>query len=288
MSLNLETLNGIAVFFRRKSIFFWLLLLSTSLCHSIATQPSGCQLCASTGQCNTAFHSGPGQYCGQFFDTSKTSDKPCCCPLQSTCNMSPTQCKCHVGGSQPNNVPAPTQAHGTSHYDPLDFSHDMEKYNHSVIPIAVAVALVICCCYLCCRDTKDHEHHHHTTSHYENVPIASAVPEYDSCPPENPSYYPQYASETKPSGGGGGAGTAIASGLGGFAAGAIVGDFVGRMSSRGNNSNVEQQRYEQSGNYQSGGGGYDIAGDSGDADGYDIVGDSGDGDDGGYDIQGDS
>jgi len=288
MSFNLRPLNGIAVHFRQRSIFLLLLLLATSLSRSNASQPSGCQLCASTGQCNAAFHSGPGQYCGQFLDTAKSSDKPCCCPLQSTCNVSPTQCKCHVGGSQPSNNAVPTQSHGTSHYDPLDFSHEMGKYHHSIIPIIVAVALVVCCCWLCCRDSKDHEHHHHPTSRYEHVPIASAVPEYDSCPPENPSYYPHYGSESKPSGGGSGPGAAIASGLGGFAAGAVVGDLVGRMSSRGNSDNAEQQRFEQSGYYQSGGGGYDIAGDSGDAGGCDIVGDSGDGDDGGYDIQGDS
>lgn len=91
----------------------------------------------------------------------------------------------------------------------------------------------------------------------------------------------------KPTHGGGGAGTAIASGLGGLVAGTIIGDLIGRNTTQGNN--VQGFRGDKMYQGSSGGGGYDITGDSGDGGGNVILGDSGDyGTDGGYDIQGDS
>ena len=57
---------------------------------------SGCEVCATTGSCLLAFHNSPGKYCGAYFDTSITNNKPCCCPLHATCKVSPTQCMCHV------------------------------------------------------------------------------------------------------------------------------------------------------------------------------------------------
>jgi len=71
-----------------------------------------------------------------------------------------------------------------------------------------------------------------------------------------------------------GAGTAIASGIGGFAAGTILGNLMGRNNDQFNNTG--------------GGGGYNVVGDTGG--GFDIAGDVGDygGGGGGYDIAGDS
>jgi len=113
-----------------------------------------------------------------------------------------------------------------------------------------------------------------------------------SPPSENPDYHTHSYGSTmdgKPSGGGG-AGSAIASGLGGLAFGTIIGDLIGRNTARVNNT--QQQFGGGNGGYDivgDSGGGYDIAGDSGGGGGggYDIAGDSGDGD-GGYDIAGDS
>ena len=61
-----------------------------------------------------------------------------------------------------------------------------------------------------------------------------------------------------------GGGSAVASGLGGLAVGTILGNLMGR-NAHVNHNNVQRGF---------GGGGYDIAGESGDGGGYDIAGDS--------------
>ena len=102
--------------------------------------------------------------------------------------------------------------------------------------------------------------------------MATAYPvQNESCPIAPPSSNPAYHGYGTHGNSGGGAGTAIASGLGGLAAGTFIGDMMGR-----NRAEVHNAQYAA--------GGYNISGDSG---GYDIVGDSGDAD-GGFDIQGDS
>jgi len=124
----------------------------------------------------------------------------------------------------------------------------------------------------------------------DGVPIARAAKVDASCPrPENVAYATttKYVSTSQHhhhhhhEGGGGGGGNAVASGLGGFAIGAILGDLIGRNS--GGSHRHDNMPMFGSGND----GGYDIIGDSGGNfnSGYDIQGDSGGG---GYDIQGDS
>ena len=103
-----------------------------------------------------------------------------------------------------------------------------------------------------------------------------------SCPPQNPAYAATYGSTNRyqqRNHEGSGGGNAVASGLGGFAFGAVVGALLGGRSNRGDNHH--NMPMFGSGND----GGYDIIGDSRDnnSGGYDIQGDSG-----GYDIQGDS
>jgi hypothetical protein len=63
---------------------------------------SGCQLCASTGECSRAFRDGPGQYCGDWADGSN-HELPCCCPLNAVCNVSPADyvCTCAYIGAMP-------------------------------------------------------------------------------------------------------------------------------------------------------------------------------------------
>ena len=90
--------------------------------------------------------------------------------------------------------------------------------------------------------------------------MATAFP-VESCPIAPPSNNPVYHGYGTQGHMGSGAGTAVASGLGGLAAGTIIGDMFSRNRA-----------------------GYNISGDSG---GYNIVGDS-DADGGGFDIQGDS
>lgn len=89
------------------------------------------------------------------------------------------------------------------------------------------------------------------------------------CPPSHNPVYHSYGTQER----GSGAGSAVASGLGGLAAGTIIGEMMGRRAEAHNTQMF-------GGNF---GGGYNISGDSG---GYNVVGDSGG--DGGYDVQGDS
>ncbi|KAG7377362.1 hypothetical protein PHYPSEUDO_011759 [Phytophthora pseudosyringae] len=68
----------------------------------VTTPPSGCELCASTGDCSLAFRDGPGQYCGTWMDRS-SHELPCCCPLNAVCNVSPADyvCTCAYVGAMP-------------------------------------------------------------------------------------------------------------------------------------------------------------------------------------------
>lgn len=242
---------------------------------------SGCAVCAATNQCSFAFHNGPGQYCGDFYDYNTLTRKPCCCPLlqvgkPSTCKMTPTQCKCHIIESY--NHPSARE------HEYFPRSHTMwnptRRQDH-VTPLLMILFVLCCCCLCCCRKRPEHNHHHHHPTH-DAIPIATAVDVGASCPPENPAYTTTYGSTNNSShhnhhGGG----DNVASGLGGFAIGAIVGDLIGRNAGGGHH-------YQNNTPIFGGGndGGYDnIIGDSGDNNygGYDIQGDSG-----GYDIQGDS
>ena len=256
-----------------------LLFLSLSAALAMASQPSGCQICAATGQCNAAFHNGPGQYCGLFYDISISDNNPCCCPLQATCKVSPTQCKCHVTAPQQpsgtnNYYPSSSQHHAPSSY------HEYDNHGSSLFGPLVFILVCICCCAFCSRKGDHHrdESHHHGV-HPTAIPGATAVPGA-SCPAENPAYHSYGSTYEKPSSGGGGAGTAVASGLGGLAVGTILGDIIGRNTAQMNAPNRQQGGWF-------GGAGYDIIGDTGGG-GYDIAGDTGDGGGGGYDIAGDS
>lgn len=230
---------------------------------------SGCSLCASTGQCDAAFHNGPGKFCDMYYDRSV----PCCCPLNAQCKVSRFQCMCTL----------PTTS-GNNYYNPSSYTHRNYSpnygYHHtsSVFPLIIFIILCICCCSAICsrRDENHHGHHHHTSGH---IPVATAVPAA-TCPPppaENPAYYGATNYGSTGSGGGGGSGAAIASGLGGLAVGTILGDLIGRNNAQVNNNNIQR------GFGFGSGGGYDIVGDSGDTGGYDIQGDTG-----GYGIAGDS
>ncbi|OWY97465.1 hypothetical protein PHMEG_00031994 [Phytophthora megakarya] len=68
----------------------------------VTTPPSGCQLCADTGDCSHGFRDGPGQYCGTWMDRS-SHELPCCCPLNAVCNISPAEytCTCAYVGVMP-------------------------------------------------------------------------------------------------------------------------------------------------------------------------------------------
>ena len=107
---------------------------------------SGCQICASTGQCNTAFHSGPGQYCGSYYDISISETRPCCCPLDSTCKVSYQTCQCHVEradderppSSRYYNYPSSDHQQGSTtnriHYAP-NYYHQYDNTSPLMVPL---------------------------------------------------------------------------------------------------------------------------------------------------------
>lgn len=166
--------------------------------------------------------------------------------------------------SQNNNVPV-----NNNNYAPAHHNENYRQYETDGSGFVIFILIVIFCC-LCCRGGGNDDKQQHF--HDEHTPMARAYPvQTESCPPSNNPVFNEYGTHENR---GSGAGTAIASGLGGLAAGAIIGDMIGR-----NRAEVHNAR-QFGGNL---GGGYNVAGDSG---GYDIVGDSGA--DGGFDIQGDS
>jgi hypothetical protein len=79
----------------KKDFLYSLLLhfLISALC--VHAKSSGCEMCASTGNCYAAYKNSPGQFCGYFHDYGFET-KPCCCPINSYCKMSSFECLCHV------------------------------------------------------------------------------------------------------------------------------------------------------------------------------------------------
>ena len=228
-----------------------------------------------------AFRGGAGKFCGSFYDVATSGNKPCCCPVHAACKASSTQCLCHMSGEPPPPPLPPLSPASHGHH------HEDEAAVKGLSPFLVIVLLVLgCWCFFCRRreDRPDEQHYRQVSR--ESVPIAKAVPVVP-VPATNPDYdapiaahYGSTRCDARSEGGTSGAGTAIASGLGGFVAGTIVGDLIGRNTAESHNA---QPRPGGGGGWNEGaeGSGYDITGDS--TGGYDISGDSG-----GYDIEGDS
>mmetsp|Transcript_36469 Transcript_36469/g.55757 ORF Transcript_36469/g.55757 Transcript_36469/m.55757 type:complete len:273 (+) Transcript_36469:185-1003(+) len=244
---------------------------------------SGCELCAQFGKCSTAFHNSPGQYCGDWYDYTASHNRPCCCPTDSTCKNSGTSCSCHVSSNyNPSYGPPYRPPSSSSSYSSSHARSEVGIFFASVIFLTIFICC--CCCFVtkCIRSCRKSS----SSNDYYDPFIATVNP-----PPLNPQYhdtpitvmpvatapsYTTYGATTSSSSTGGNATSA----LGGFAAGTVLGNLVTRSFNKysGGNNN---------------GGGYDIAGDSGDGGwfsrgetaggGYDIA-----ADDGGYDIAGDS
>ncbi|DAZ98175.1 TPA: hypothetical protein N0F65_005641 [Lagenidium giganteum] len=58
-----------------------------------ASTLSGCQLCASSGDCSHAYLGGPGQYCGPWLD-NVGERQACCCPTNAVCRNTNYECRC--------------------------------------------------------------------------------------------------------------------------------------------------------------------------------------------------
>ena len=134
-----------------------LVLLST--CIPFTQALSGCQRCANTGQCSTAYHNSPGQFCG-FCHESGFISKPCCCPLGTICNLSAFECLCHVP-NKPN-------------YDDYGYGYQSEDTAGGVIFFLIIMCLCVCCCTRCWSDT-DNSHVHYDDVEGEFIPVAVPI-----------------------------------------------------------------------------------------------------------------
>jgi hypothetical protein len=244
---------------------------------------TGCQLCAQTGKCDKAYHSGPGQFCGYFQESGFVS-KPCCCPLNSICKLSPFQCLCHIPDR------------GWDFFDYGNHSTQFEDDAASGFFIFLVILLLCLCC--CCGSCSSNSNRRHQilSDREDSVPIAipvssSEVP-YGSVHSNRPppaSAPPLISSDprqtrsfddrpyTRSNGAGGAGSSGIVPALGGFLVGEMLGQALGARRE-------EHRHYRHNGRHfaAGGGGGFDIRGDTG---GLDFVGDSGTN---GIDIAGDS
>jgi hypothetical protein len=214
-------------------------------------------MCASTGNCYAAYKNSPGQFCGYFHDYGFET-KPCCCPNDSYCNMSPFECLCHV----PDRRYVPP----TPNYN--------YNYNGEGLGSLILFMVLLCCCCMCCSASSG-------MPEQESGYIPVAVPATGDVP----SYQSRTVRPSSDSGPFGGWGPA----LGGFALGQA-------LSGGGGHHHHHRHRHHGGGHNISGdtgggfgfGGGSDIRGDSGDG-GFGFGGGGfGFGGGGGHDIRGDS
>ena len=220
--------------------FFACFLLNASSTNA----QSGCQVCASTGQCAAAYNSGPGQFCG-YFQPIFSHTKPCCCPQNSICKLTSSDCLCHV----------PSRYDNYGNYGNYGGGGGT---GGGFIALVVMIIIICCCCRMCAST------HSYSTLGEEGstfIPVAvpaTGVPYGSFNPPATaPGYYAD--GRTRNSGGGGGLGSA----LGGFALGEIIGNAIGRNEARNRGF----------GGWGGGGGGWggggsDIRGDTGGGGGF--------------------
>jgi hypothetical protein len=143
---------------------------------------SGCNLCATTSDCQHAFPGQPARYCGTFFDPERKAASSCCCPLLSSCKLSANSCQCHV-----------------SHRNIMH--HDISDHHHSSIAklfFWLFFFLIFCCpCYstccifyLCCgriwlQQRKSNNSNDHN---FHNSNLSGVVVDYPSTNINNPQH----------------------------------------------------------------------------------------------------
>mmetsp|Transcript_40158 Transcript_40158/g.40690 ORF Transcript_40158/g.40690 Transcript_40158/m.40690 type:complete len:322 (-) Transcript_40158:607-1572(-) len=292
--------NKYSVLFQFLTVLFLLLAVLPA-----TTTATGCQACASSGNCEQAFHNGPGQFCGNWEDNTGLI-KPCCCPNNYQRKDSSYECICHDGSYPPDykhrSNPLYYSCHGTSSRTSTNISIKdngiTSTKDNGIVGFAVLVFLVFCffcCCFLSCFFFKGKP----SSASHSSYPGDKSCQHGPSAPPAyNPDAstadayaYPIYSQNAPaapvsygsvPTTGGGGNGMA-AGAVGGFLSGALAGGIIGNIMGE------SHQRREEENRYGSGGGGWMGGGGSG---GGDIAGDSGgwggSGGGGGGDIAGDS
>ncbi|GLE05107.1 hypothetical protein PINS_up014091 [Pythium insidiosum] len=97
---------------------------------------SGCQLCATNGDCAHAYLDGPGQFCGNWLDQLSQRQR-CCCPRDATCKLSNYACRC-------SRVDAPQRS-------PAEDDDVAIWAAISVLFVAAAIGCCVACwCMQCC------------------------------------------------------------------------------------------------------------------------------------------
>lgn len=216
---------------------------------------SGCQSCASTGNCLQAFHNGPGKFCGTWKDSLNKIVKPCCCPNDYQCKVSSHLCLCHD--------PNLNHRIRANHFGDKGTVSSASAIVGQIIGWIV-FAWLVCCCFSCCCGgrprTRTGRSHPTRLRPPPTAPMAEAYPIHSTHSPAVPVSYGSVAAAGEgPGSGGGGAGT--------FLSGALIGGIVGNIVGW----NRHQHRHQ---GYDDIVGGGDIVGDSGGEWSGDIAGDS--------------
>jgi hypothetical protein len=202
---------------------------------------SGCQVCATTGDCSHAFKNGSGKYCGNWLD-QKDDRQVCCCPNDATCKVSNYSCKCTTKNAV------------TSHPYYYDAS-DPWIWLGPLLCFLFILAICGGCYYFC---------HNRTPPQAQMAPVAPLAPvvsdqsTYQATPYQStpygtaPVYAPGYGY-----GYGGGAGAGAGAGMGagtgaalGGAAGLLGGMMLGEAL-----ADAGDHRDGLGGGYSGGGGG---------------------------------
>jgi len=271
-----------------------LLLLQADIAHA-QPQPSGCQVCATNGDCSHAFHNQVGKFCGTFLSAATHTSKPCCCPVEAACKVAPSDCRCHLDSYYNN-----------QHHNNNNNNYDPHFQKVSSMGALVVFALAVACCLCCFKSRGTNQEYPYQKAAFQPddeitpmMPPPSLNPNfnttssygatapYPTAIPVANAYTSSYHHPGSTVNTGGGMSNWL-SGLGGLAVGTALGSAFGGGGGGGHRR--ENEDYYHDNEYRGGGGGYDIAGDSSGG-GYDIAGDTGGNDNyggGGYDIAGDS
>lgn len=221
-----------------------IILLFLFLTPTYVQAGSGCNMCAQTGNCNYAYNNGPGKYCGSFHDYGFVN-KPCCCPLNTQCNIQIFDCLCHV----------PATPYYNEYYETAGGGF-----------IFFLIIMCLCCC-CCCSGCGKHSEQHVDG---DFIPVAVPTNEYDygstNPPPTAPSFTETRSSAQPFVNRRGQGGNGLGAALGGFVIGEMIGSAIGRG-----------ERHHHHRNHRWGGGGFNMRGDTGGqhGGGFDIRGDTG-------------
>ncbi|KAG7385243.1 hypothetical protein PHYPSEUDO_001712 [Phytophthora pseudosyringae] len=182
---------------------------------SDATQAplSGCQVCASAGDCSHAYLDGPGQFCGNWLDRSSQRQR-CCCPREAACAVSNYACNCKTSKAKAPTSPLKSPSTSTRASWGTIFG--------SIVLLFGASAILWCLCP-CCRANR-----YAPLSQPAMTPVVIQAPGYA----HGYAAGPVYGGSTYGGGGysNGGMGAGSSAMLGGVA-GLFGGMFVGQALS---------------------------------------------------------